>query len=408
MAKSKAFFEEYKPHSRHKLLILKSYFESWGFKLGLRAGAGTTLLYVDACAGAGQDDKGNPGSPLIAAKAAIAAQASISQRRGEPMRLQIIAIEKDRARHSQLTELLEGYPNVETRLGTLDEYIDGIERDYGTCPWLFFIDPFGIDPLRAGLVRRAIAGPQHETLLLFAGGAAIRHFGALDDTDTAAERRRDRFNVRSAQVSLFDDDNERVETARQALSARAQDSRASRDSTAVRSQRILDAAYDGTEWLPIINATPRAERHDKLLELYLQRLEAWGAEYRLPIPILNREGTQVYTLIHTSHSAVGHRTMKQAVEYALRKTELPPEVAEQMRERMRTDVAAIVADVGRRFAGEKVRWAEDPENSKAPCVKHYALEETPLCCCDEPALKTALKPFQLPGRTIAYSFPALS
>src|SRR3954470_556477 len=46
MAKSRNFFEEFEPHTRHKLLILEHYFESWGYKLGLRQGAEDQLLYV--------------------------------------------------------------------------------------------------------------------------------------------------------------------------------------------------------------------------------------------------------------------------------------------------------------------------------------------------------------------------
>jgi len=78
MSQSKRHFEEFQPHSKHKHLILQQYFLAWGHKLGLRLGAGTVILYVDACAGRGRDDLGNHGSPLIAAVAAAVAQENVS------------------------------------------------------------------------------------------------------------------------------------------------------------------------------------------------------------------------------------------------------------------------------------------------------------------------------------------
>jgi hypothetical protein len=65
VTKSRKHFDEFRPHSRHKHFILKSYFEAWGRKLLLRPGGGTTVCYVDACAGPGIDDAGNHGSPGI-------------------------------------------------------------------------------------------------------------------------------------------------------------------------------------------------------------------------------------------------------------------------------------------------------------------------------------------------------
>ncbi len=409
MAKSDDFFSEFEPHSQHKLLILKSYFEAWGYKLALRAGAGSTLLYVDACAGAGQDDKGNPGSPLIAAKAATVAHANISARRGQPFHIQIIAIEKRRKEFGELREILRPFGEmVQARNGTLEDFIDEVERDFRHVPWLVFIDPFGLDPLRAEVVRRAIAGAQHETFLLFAGQAALRHYGVLDPrTDTQAERRLDRFEAKTgSQIALFEEDNAQIRSERETLAAMAEESRAKRELTAEHARRILDAAYDdGGAWFPVIDGTRRVDRREKFLQLYLERLRLWGAEYRLPIPILSREGTHVYTLVHTTHSAVGHRTMKEAVEYALKKTPLPVWVAERMREQMRTNIDLVAASVRHKFAGQTVRWARDPRDPDAPCVKHYALEQTPMCCGDEGALKTALEKHRLAGRAIIYQFP---
>jgi hypothetical protein len=86
VSRSRKHFDEFKPHSKHKHLILGHYFAAWGHKLGLRDGAGNLILYVDACAGRGIDELGNHGSPLIAAEAAASAESNVGGRRSAPFR----------------------------------------------------------------------------------------------------------------------------------------------------------------------------------------------------------------------------------------------------------------------------------------------------------------------------------
>jgi len=411
MTENADFFGEFPPHSQHKLLILEKYFEAWGFKLALRPGAGDELLYVDACAGPGRDDTGNPGSPLIAARAAAVAQAHISKRRGAPFRIRVVAIEKNKKHFAALSDLLAPFGSgVTAKHGSLDQFIDEIETEFKALPWLYFIDPFGLEPLRATLVRRALDGPMHEVFLLFAGQAALRHFGAVDEGETRAERKRDRFNDRvGSQIALFDEMNQQVQSKRESLAQRARESRVSRNLTRDSAVRILNAAYDDEgAWLQQIDETHRERRREVFLERYLGRLASWGAEYRLPIPILNSDGTQVYTLIHATHSAVGHRTMKEAVHYALRHSPLPSTVTEHMRQKMRANLQLVAASIRHRFAGKNARWAEDKLDRSTPSVRNYALEQTPMHLCDADELKRLLKPFRVSGATIVYRFPDTS
>lgn len=63
-------FEEFQGHTLLKHLILDKYLKAWANKLLQWGAAGSRVWFVDAFAGEGADKKGNPGSPLIAAKMA--------------------------------------------------------------------------------------------------------------------------------------------------------------------------------------------------------------------------------------------------------------------------------------------------------------------------------------------------
>jgi hypothetical protein len=86
---------------------------------------------------------------------------------------------------------------------------------------------------------------------------------------------------------------------------------------------------------------------------------------------------------------------------------LDPDVAERMRDLIRCDLDAIVSVVERRFASQRVRWAEDPDDKHAPCVKNFVLEETEAFPFEMPELKARLKQHKEPGRTIVYAFPGV-
>jgi hypothetical protein len=65
MTKNKGHFEAFAPHTLLKHAVYDCYVERWS-RILLRWH--DTIRIVDACAGEGADDEGNPGSPLIALK----------------------------------------------------------------------------------------------------------------------------------------------------------------------------------------------------------------------------------------------------------------------------------------------------------------------------------------------------
>jgi three-Cys-motif partner protein len=400
VSRSSKHFDEFRPHSKHKHLILGHYFAAWGHKLGLREGAGNLILYVDACAGRGTDELGNHGSPLIAAEAAASAESNVRDRRAGPFRIQVVAIEVDREHHKTLSALLAPFgESVRALRGTLEDHIDDLEREFVSAPALYFVDPFGLKPLQAALVRRALAGERHEALLLFADQAALRHFGAIDADETRAERRH-----RDATDKLWlfpEHEEERIAT----LQAAAIKSRDSLELTRERAIQILNDAFGDTDWLPIIDATPQRERRSAFLRLYTERLKKWGATHVLQIPIVDETDTHAYTLIHASKSAKAYTTMKEAVRYALKNSPLPPDVVEHMKRLVQTDLEAVEKVIRRRFASQEIRWAEDPNDKFAPCIKTFVLEETGTFPFELDELQQRLKRFRMSGRAIVYSFP---
>jgi three-Cys-motif partner protein len=401
MSRSRSHFEEFQPHTKHKHLILQHYFLAWGHKLGLRTGAGDSILYVDACAGRGSDDVGNQGSPLIAAVAAATAQSSVSSRRGEVFRIQVVAVESKRSYYKVLAELLAPFAaHVRVLEGTLADHLKALDEEFATVPALYFIDPFGLEPLDAEVVKAILSGERHEALILFADQAALRHFGAISAQETRAERRH-----RAAMVPLplFP---EMAPADVDQLGDAAAESRAQLATTREHAIRIMNAAFGDPGWLVEIETVPRENRREAFLALYSRRLRSWGTHYVLHIPVVDVSGTRAYTMIHASKSPKAYAAMKEAVTHALEHSPLPEAVVARMRDLIRSDLREVLSLVRKRFAREQVRWAEEPTGRRAPCVRNYVLEETATFPFELDALKAMLRPLKLPGRALVYAFPA--
>jgi three-Cys-motif partner protein len=211
------FDEEFAPHSRHKHLIFRSYFEAWVRKLTLRPEGGDRLCVVDACAGAGHDAVGNPGSPLIAARAAKAAVEQFRDQFHRDVRVDVIAIESEPRHFKELSAYLSTFPNtVRPMLGTLEQHQAQLEGEFGETPTLYFVDPFGLAPLKAHLIQRAIDGPRNEVFLLFADQAALRHFGAIEAEETQAMRKLRVHKERPPSLFPYMDEQEREPLAEKA------------------------------------------------------------------------------------------------------------------------------------------------------------------------------------------------
>ncbi|MEW5929661.1 MAG: three-Cys-motif partner protein TcmP [Gemmatimonadota bacterium] len=389
MVDSKDHFEEFEPHTLLKHAILRMYAERWARKLLLRRGAGTRLRIVDACAGRGGDEAGNKGSPLVAAVVAKGAAAQISEMRGEPVRIEVAAIEQKPSFYRALQQNLEPFGDSVVALpGTLADHIGKFEREFDEVPTLFFIDPFGLAPLRADVVGRALAGRRNEVLLLFADQAALRHNGAAA---TAAPREL------SPQASMFDDEPVPAATYEPAASV------AGRVRGAQRSTEILDAAYGHLDWRAAVRDVPQQERRRAFIDLYVRLLHELGAEYVLVIPIINDRFNLQYHLVHASHSVYGYTTMKEEVERAWKAGTVGDTAATLMRFGAAVSNGEIERAVRTRFAGREVGWTE--ENG----VQDYAMKHTPALKHQMPELKRRLADLRVPGRgrEIRYKFPPL-
>lgn len=398
MVRSDDHFVEYEPHSRYKHLILKTYFEAWGRKLLLRPGASDTVCYVDACAGRGSDEAGNPGSPLIAARAAVEAEAQLGQMRGQRVHIRIIAIEKRKDYYRELESRLSSFGELaEVKQGTLSDHIDDIEKTYDRAPTLYFLDPFGLEPLKSDLVRRALRPQHNEILLLFSDQAALRHFGVVQSKETAALRALRRHEE---QGWLLPEEHEKE---RLALSARAETAELSLGQTKERSQEILNAAFGGNHWQALIEGTPRGQRRERFLELYLEFLRR-DAPFTLSIPVLNTDGAHVYFLLYATKNRKGYRAMKESVEFALRNGPLEFDVAETLRTLLRCDVARVADFIRTRFNGQEVRWAPDRSDRTAASIRATALEETEIFPFQLPELEEKLRDARQPGRVRLYQF----
>lgn len=400
MTRSSKHFELFQPHTKHKHLLLKQYFLAWGHKLGLRSGAGDSILYVDACAGRGEDDRGNQGSPLIAADAAATAAGNIAELRRRPFTIHIVAIESNRGHAAELAALLAPYgPTVRVHTGTLSTHLPEIERMYPSIPALFFIDPFGLEPLEAHVVKAALDGERREALILFADQAALRHFGAISAIETRAERR-----MRAATVPLPLFPGLSVENA-EALAREAAASREQLELTRASAIRIMNAAFGDDEWQARIESVPSAARRRSFLEEYSVRLRAWGASYVLPIPVVDATGVHAYTLIHATKSPKGYAAMKEAVTHTLAHSPLPDLIGERMRGMVASDLSFVEATVRVNFSGKKVRWAKDATNPRVQSVRTFLLEETPAFPFEFNAIKARLATFRVSGPAIVYEFP---
>lgn len=392
MAKSADHFEKFEPHTRLKHLILKTYLQSWARKLLLRPGAEDTVVFVDACAGRGMDDVGNQGSPIIAAKEAAIAAKQISDRRGVPIHVTTIAIEKHAGHYKALKRALAPFgPGARALRGTLSDFLPQLLTEFDLAPILCFIDPFGIEPLRADIVRAILARPHSEVFVLFADQACLRHFGATAAADEAVNKLPEHDLFSSAGVAVpATEENPEAEDALQI--------------TAERAREILDSAFGDDSWYERTMKTPRQARRDEFLMMYVEFLKACGAEYVLPIPVRNEENQHVYHLVHATHSGSGHNAMKEAVSHALRHAELSDSVTRTIQFAIRTNVPAVASGLVREFAGRRMNWTTSVGGR--PALKKYTLTNTPIYPHEMNELGTLLKPYRVKGiKALVYQFP---
>jgi three-Cys-motif partner protein len=398
MTKSAKHFDEFEPHTRLKQLVLETYLKAWARKLLLRPHAGDAVYYIDACAGRGMDDAGNDGSPVLAAREAKIVEAQFKDQFHRDVRVHVVAIEKVAAHFRALEQNLAPFaPGAQALRGTLPEHLATLLAEMGADPALFFIDPFGIEPLKADVVYTALNRPHTEIFLLFADQAALRHYGVLtadnEGIDTAAGQMAFEISFSEAQIAQH----------QELRAARAAELEPTREAC----EAIMNDAFGNPDWRTRIDAAKPAERRQDILDLYSELLSDAGARYVLRIPIRNADNSHVYHLFHATRSPHGYVTMKEAVEGALNKAAVGGSVISTIRFLIRSDMAAVESRVRGNFAGQTVRWAEDENDKTAPSVRRFALQETPAFPSELVGLKQRLASLRVPGRgrTIVYRFP---
>lgn len=372
MTQSQDHFDEFQEHTLLKHAILDTYLGSWANKLLCWGRAGDTVFFVDAFAGAGHDKAGNPGSPLIAARIAVETQASLRKRPATATaKMRVLAIEKMSGRSRVLAEYLKPFDEVEPGVyrvlrGTLAEHIDEIVRETAGRPTLYFLDPFGLKGLDSATYAKALSGPHNEIFALFADMGASRLHGLVtaDSPDVEGQLR-----ALESHPSLFP---ELDAEAAARIAAAAEEKAHALDMSRPAAREHVSRALGNDAWVEHLAQIDAKDRPTAFVRMFIQRLVQDGAVYVLAIPMRNRDGRRVYTLVHASKSAKGFTAMKEAVSSGLRKETLPENVRRMIREDLAQPVENIAAQLRTAFAEQVVSWTGDV----GPTVRGYVLERT--------------------------------
>jgi three-Cys-motif partner protein len=397
-------FSAFKPHTLLKHQILDSYIVAWAMKLLIGSQFRTRLAIVDAFAGAGRDDTGKPGSPIIAAQRAKQAMTQVNAKRETSRaRIDVYAIEQDPAILRKLQDTVEGVDSINPELvhllgGTLADHIDAIMAEIGDAPAFFFFDPYGVKGLDASTYRKALRGPHNEIFALFSDLGAVRLHATLSSRSGDPT---DRIAAILASPTLFEDyDAARIAT----VEADAATAQAALDVTTPVAREYLTRALGDDSWQNELEGASPDERADRFIALFNGALTQAGAHHITPISMRNDQGHRVYALVHSSKSPVAVVTMKQEISTGLDHSILSDIARDRMKADLSVDVPSFTNNLARMLAGHTARWAEDGG------LRWQLLAYTPLFPFQAEELKTALRGagiLQRVDRRDVCVFPAL-
>lgn len=399
--KGKDHFAEFDEHTLLKHHILRAYLESWARKL-LHAGTPkhARAWFVDGFAGEGRDGSGNSGSPLIAAEIAFSLLEERGPTPGGGAPMVVLAIESKPANCKRLQEALQPFashspPLARVHCGTMSDKLNDIVRHAKNDPILFFLDPFGLKGIVGDQLPVLLSGSRNEMFVLFSDMGAIRLHATLQSTGGKTDYEIQRIRETP---SLFEEfDAEAIASATE----RGQLSDAALHRTQESALRILGEIL-GEEAVATAASIPRDERGAFFTETFMRRLQAAGAQYVISLPVRKATNSPAYQLVFATKSAVGMRTMKEAMHTGISRSGLPVEVKDAIVSAMKFNVEQLLDEVRRHFAGQEVRWSLD----YTPSVRRYLLEETVVFPWQLSEVQAGLVEHRIRARPITYRLPA--
>lgn len=402
-------FDEFKAHTELKHAILNAYIVAWAMKLLMWRKAGKTLAIVDGFAGAGQDEAGNDGSPIIIARRAVEAMAAAKAAKLPVVdpKIHLIAVEKSRSNYQKLVRVMEPFVRLNPELihllpGELDEHIDEIVRATRGAPTFYFLDPYGVKGLDARTYSKALIGNHNEVFALFSDIGATRLHGLV----TA-----DRFDPSNdierilSQPSLFPQFDAEDVADVEASATRANQAL---DASIPASRAHLTRALGSDEWVAELAAAKPEDRPDTFLQLFRRALLAAGAKYVVSIPMRNDDGQRVYSLVHASKSASGFVAMKTAIGTGLEKAPISERARQWMVASLCVDIGDVVAALKRALPGRQFYWADQKTGEAG--LNTLVLRHTAMFPFQSQELRTALASegvLQKVDRKLVCVFPAI-
>jgi three-Cys-motif partner protein len=166
------------PHTKAKHLILEKYLNAWFPILG---NTNKRVIYIDGFAGPGIYTNGEPGSPVIALRAALSSLHSANTE------IFFIFVEADELRAENLRNVIDeilkkSKPknfNVKVIHGEFESELSGVltqfeAENHAPAPTFALLDPFGFSGLPFDAVRKLLQYPRCEVMITFMADAINR------------------------------------------------------------------------------------------------------------------------------------------------------------------------------------------------------------------------------------------
>ena len=167
----KSFFKSKRQWSKRKDTILECYLPPYLVKIATQK---APIFIVDAFAGPGKFDDGEPGSPLIICKSI---QEALSK--GLSIPVSALCIDDDRELFSKLHRTIEQFPFAEAKYGKFSDYIQDIQEKARDHSVFLYVDPWTVEGLEWDCMDRifqhlSISNTSIEILLNFNAPIFVR------------------------------------------------------------------------------------------------------------------------------------------------------------------------------------------------------------------------------------------